>query len=369
MPFENGHRELVAYPQKREMILLTSRPVQLETPFSIFDAGVITPNDAFFVRWHLAGVPTSIDPSAYKLQVHGRVNAPLSYSLDDLRVQFDPVEITAVCECSGNSRGFFTPRVPGGQWGNGAMGNDKWRGARLKDVLAKSGVKAGAVQVRFNGMDEPALPQTPDFAKSLDIDLATGDDVIVAYAMNGEPLPLLNGYPVRLVVPGYFATYWVKMLNDVEVLDRPDDGYWMKTAYRIPADPCGCMLPGTKVPTVPVSRLSVRSFITNLRDGQKVRADQRIGVRGIAFDSGYGIQTVLFSSDGGAHWAPARLGPDEGRYSFRSWTASFVASSGTPYALQSLAVNAIGEAQRTIPVWNSAGYLRNSIETVHVTSE
>ncbi len=366
-PFENGQRALVAYPQKRELILLTSRPVQLETPFSVFDAGAITPNDSFFVRWHLAGVPTSIDPSAYSLKVHGLVNTPLSLSLDDLRKQFDAVEITAVCECAGNSRGFFSPRVAGGQWGNGAMGNAKWTGVRLKDILAKAGLATGAMQVRFDGMDAPVLPQTPDFMKSIDIDLATSDDVIVAYAMNGQPLPLLNGYPVRLVVPGYYGTYWVKMLNDIEALDRVDDNYWMKSAYRVPADPCGCMVPGTKVPTVPISRLTVRSFITNLSDGQRIRSGQRHEVRGIAFDSGYGIASVLFSADGGMHWIKASLGPDVGKYSFRTWSSSFAAVAGQTYALQSLATNAIGETQRTTPVWNSGGYLRNSIETVRVT--
>ena len=366
LPFANGRRPLATYPQKRKLILLTSRPVQLETPFNMFDEDILTPNDAFFVRWHLAGMPISMDPSLFKIQVHGLVNSPLSLSLDDLRMQFDPVEIAAVCECAGNSRGFFNPRVPGGQWGNGAMGNAKWRGARLKDMLAKAGVKDGAVQVRFNGMDEPVSPQTPDFAKSLDIALATSNDVIVAYEMNGRSLPLLNGYPARLIVPGYYATYWVKMLNDIEILDQPDDGYWMKTAYRVPADPCGCMQPGSKVPTVPISRLTVRSFITNLTDGQIVRPGQRATVRGIAFDSGYGIQTVLFSSNGGAQWTPATLGPDQGRYSFRQWHAQFTPSHSGEYALQSLAMNTIGESQRVTPVWNAGGYLRNAIETVRV---
>ena len=126
------------------------------------------------------------------------------------------------------------------------MGNAVWRGVRLKDILAEAGVAGGAIQVRFGGFDKPAHSEEPPFRKSLEMDVATRDDVLVAYAMNGEPLPVLNGYPVRLVVPGYYATYWVKMLNDIEVLDRPDDNYWMKTAYRVPADPCRCQQPGKK---------------------------------------------------------------------------------------------------------------------------
>src|SRR5215469_5474606 len=141
MPFANGERRMAVFPQKRPMIVLTSRPPQLETPFSVFNEGVLTPNDAFFVRYHLAGIPTSIDPDEFKLEVKGSVKSPQSFSLDDLRKQFNPVELVAVNQCSGNSRGFFQPRVPGGQSGNGAMGNARWRGVRLKDVLEKCGVQ------------------------------------------------------------------------------------------------------------------------------------------------------------------------------------------------------------------------------------
>jgi sulfite dehydrogenase len=368
MPFANGARAMVKYPQKRELILLTSRPVQLETPFSVFDDGLVTPNDAFFVRWHLAGVPTTVDPLSYHLVVRGLVDTPLTLSLDDLKTQFSPAEVTAVCQCAGNSRGFFAPRVPGGQWANGAMGNAKWRGVRLKDVLARAGVRKGAVQVRFNGMDRPVLTQTPDFMKSLDVDIATGDDVLVAYEMNGQPLPLLNGYPVRLIVPGWYATYWVKMLDDIEVLAQPDDNFWMKTAYRIPADPCGCQQPGTKVPTVPISRLTVRSFITSHTDGATVAANSRQAVRGIAFDRGTGIAKVALSVDGGTTWSDAKLGPDEGKYGFREWTANFSPQRGKRYALASAATAIDGAAQSATPIWNSSGYLRNSIETVGVVA-
>jgi len=362
---QNGERDLAIYPQKREMILLTSRPVQLETPFSTFDRGLITPNDSFFVRWHHEDLP-AIDPRAYALRVHGLVNTQLSLSLDALRTQFEAVEIAAVCECAGNSRAFFAPKVPGGQWGNGAMGNAVWRGARLKDILAKAGVATGAVQVRFGGLDKPTLTGDSPFLKSLDLDVATGNDVLIAYAMNGEPLPMLNGYPVRLVVPGYYATYWVKMLNDIEVLDRVDDNHWMRTAYRVPADPRRHEQPGAKLPTVPITRLTVRSFITSLSDGQRVQVGKRYTVSGIAFDSGFGIAKVLFSTDGGVHWTRAELGRDEGKYAFRAWTASFTPASRQQYSLQSLAVNSIGETQHTTSVWNSSGYLRNSIETVRV---
>ena len=367
LPFTNGTRPLAAYPQKRPLIVLTTRPVQLETPFSVFNDGEFTPNDAFFVRWHLAGVPTDIDASAFRINVHGLVNTPLELSVSDLKTGYDAVEIAAVCECSGNSRGYFDPRVPGGQWSNGAMGNALWKGARLKDILAKAGVKDGAVQVRLNGAEVPVVPATPDFVKALDMDLATSNDVIVAYSMNGADLPVLNGYPVRLIVPGYFATYWVKMLNDIEVIGDVDQNFWMKTAYRIPADPCGCQQPGTTVKTVPINRLTVRSFITSLADGATVTEGKPEAVSGIAFDGGFGIDRVLFSIDGGQHWSQAALEKDYGPYAFRRWHASFTPVAGRQYALASLAINMIGQAQRIDgQVWNPGGYLRNNVEIVHV---
>jgi len=167
-PFENGARPLVAFPQKRPLIVLTPRPPQLETPFAVFDEGVLTPNDAFFVRWHNADIPTSIDGAAHRIAVTG-TERTLHLSIADLKT-FEPVELIAVNQCSGNSRGFFGPRVPGGQWTNGAMGNARWKGARLRDILAKAGLKAGTKQIQFDGLDKPALSTTPDFLKSLDVD-------------------------------------------------------------------------------------------------------------------------------------------------------------------------------------------------------
>src|SRR5438309_11599742 len=175
LPFDNGERPLVRYPQKRPMIGQTSRPPQLETPFHIFNDGPITPNNAFFVRYHLADVPLNIDPDKFTLEIKGKVDRPLKLSLKEIR-KMRAVEIAAVNQCSGNSRGFFSPRVAGGQLGNGAMGCALWKGVRLKDVLDRAGVKAGAVQVRFSGLDTGILPQTPNFMKSLASDHARDGD-------------------------------------------------------------------------------------------------------------------------------------------------------------------------------------------------
>ena len=272
LPFDNGERPLVKYPQKRTMIGLTSRPPQLETPFSIFNDGPITPNNAFFVRYHLADVPLDIDPDKFTLEIKGKVDHPLKLSLKDIR-KLPAVELVAVNQCSGNSRGLFNPRVAGGQLGNGAMGNARWHGVPLKTVLDKAGVQQGAKQVTFNGMDGPVSDSTPDFVKALDIDHARDGEVMLAYGMNGEDLPVLNGFPLRLIVPGYYGTYWVKHLNEITVIDSVFDGFWMKSAYRIPDNACHCVEPGTAPKaTIPINRFNVRSFITSVADGAKLQA-------------------------------------------------------------------------------------------------
>ncbi|WER47773.1 molybdopterin-dependent oxidoreductase [Cupriavidus sp. WKF15] len=369
MPFANGERELVAFPQKRPLILLTSRPPQLETPFSVFNEGVLTPNDAFFVRYHWSGIPTSIDPQAYRLRIGGHVKAPLELSLADLKTLADPVEIVAVNQCSGNSRGFFDPRVGGGQLGNGAMGNARWTGVPLKKVLEKAGVQPGAVQVTFNGLDKPPLETGPDFVKALNIDHALDGEVMLAWAMNGADLPMLNGYPLRLVVPGHYGTYWVKHLSDIQVVDKVFDGFWMASAYRIPANPCACVAPGTAPSaTTPIGRFTVRSFITSLQDGAKVPAGRETVVRGIAFDGGYGIAEVAFSADGGRSWQSAKLGQDLGRYSFREWTAALRPPRRGNLDLRVRAVNRIGQSQPLEALWNPPGYMRNVVETTRVTA-
>ena len=367
MPFENGERPLVKYPQKRMMIGMTSRPPQLETPFSVFNDGVITPNDAFFVRYHLAGIPLEVDPDTFTVEVKGKVDKPLKLSLAELK-RMPSVEIVAVNECSGNSRGFFEPRVAGGQLGDGAMGNARWKGVSLKAVLDRAGVQKDARQATFNGLDGPIVNKTPDFVKALDIDQARNGEVMLAYSMNGQDLPFLNGFPLRLVVPGYYGTYWVKHLSEITVIDSVFDGYWMKTAYRIPDNDCNCTEPGTPPKTtIPIGRLTVRSFITSVGDGAKVAAGQPITLKGIAFDGGTGIKEVAVSTDDGKSWTPAKLGQDLGKYSFREWQLPVTLTAG-PHELKVRATNNGGQTQPMKPLWNPAGYLRNVVETTRVTA-
>src|SRR2546430_742647 len=354
-----------AFPQKGPVILQRTRPPLLETPFEVFDKGVFTPNDQFYVRWHWALIPTDIDINKFPLTVRGHVNQPLSLSLNDILHGLPSVQLAAVNQCSGNSRGFFQPRVSGGEWANGAMGNALWSGVRLKDVLDKAGVKAGAVQVRFKGLDEPVVADAPHFMKSLDIDHARDGEVMIAYAMNGEQLPLVNGFPLRLVVPGWYATYWVKMLNDIEVLDQPDTNYWTKVAYTIPDTPHASTKPGeTGVKMIPINRMVPRSFVTNIASGTKVKAAAPMTLRGIAFGGDCGVASVDFSIDRGKSWHQAQLGKDEGKYGFRQWQTQLTLPGAGEYSLLVRCTNSNGVAQPDVPNWNPAGFMRNVMESI-----
>ena len=367
LPFENGERPLVKYPQKRPMIGLTQRPPQLETPFPVFNENVITPNDAFFVRYHLANIPFGdIDPDTWTVEIKGAVNKPLKLKLAELK-RLPSIELVAVNQCSGNSRGFSEPRVPGGQSGNGAMGNARWRGVPLKAVLDQAGVKAGAKQVAYAGFDGPVLDKTPKFVKALELDHARDGEVMIAWQMNGADLPVLNGFPVRMIVPGWYGTYWMKHLNEVTVLDKEYDGFWMKGAYRIPDTDNGSIEPGTAPKaTVPINRFNVRSFITSVADGASVKAGQTT-LKGIAFDGGSGIKAVDVSADDGKTWTPAKLGQDLGKYSFREWTLPVTLAAG-PHVLKVRATANDGKVQPDKAGWNPAGYMRNVIESTRVTA-
>ncbi len=366
LPGGPNERQLTkAFPQKGEMILQRTRPPLLETPFEVFDRGVFTPNDQFFVRWHWADIPTEINVETYRLNVGGHVNMPVSLTFADL-MALPRVELAAVNQCSGNSRGYFEPRVAGGEWSNGAMGNAKWMGVSLKDVLDRAGIKAGAQRARFAGMDEPVVDGAPKFLKSLDIDHARDGEVMLAFAMNGEQLPLLNGFPLRLVVPGWYSTYWVKMVRGIEVLDGPDDNFWTAKAYTIPDTPGADVKPGqTGFKVVPINRMVPRSFVTNFRDGDMLKAGTPTLVRGIALGGSTGVKAVDISANGGATWIPAKLGNDEGRYSFRQWSTSIQLARGD-VAIMVRCTNSDGLVQPASSNWNPSGFMRNVIETTRL---
>lgn len=358
-------QRMARFPEKTDMILLTSRPPQLETPLHYFKDS-ITPNEAVFVRWHISQIPTSVDLSEWRLKVGGNTEKQLSLSMNDL-MKFEKVSYTAVIQCSGNSRSLFEPRVVGGQWGNGAMGNVTWAGSRLKDILDKAGLKAGSVDVSFNGLDEPPLPTVPDLVKSLPVDKALEDDILVAYEMNGKQLPMLNGFPARLIVPGWYATYWVKSLSEITALTTPFEGFWVKTAYRIPDTPCGCIPPGSaQKKSIPINRMTTRSLIIEPANASSLKVNRPVTIMGIAFSGGYSIRDVIVSVDGGNTWRGAQLGKDMGRYSWIQWTFPWKPEKPGKFTLMARATNSIGESQPFDGLWNPSGYLWNKIEKTEV---
>ena len=365
-----GWPSTVKFPEKGDLLLQSDRPPNLESPLHVFRED-ITPNENFYVRWHLGILPTKVDTATFRLAIAGHVGEPLSLSVDDLKKNFEAVSMIAVNQCSGNSRSLYEPRMPGVQWGSGAMGNAKWTGVRLRDLLAKAGVKPGAVDVSFNGLDEPVLPAapgfagTPDFVKSLPFARANDGEVMVAYEMNGQPLPMLNGFPLRLIVPGWYATYWVKALSQIEVLDKSFEGFWVAKAYRVPNTPDFQESPKALAKdTVPISRMTVRSLFVRPEPAEKVVAGIEYEVQGLAMDSGKGMKQVEISIDGGNTWTDAKLDPELGKYSWRRWRFAWKPPAGQ-HQLKVRATNLAGETQ-TQAQWNRSGYARNVIESLEV---
>jgi DMSO/TMAO reductase YedYZ molybdopterin-dependent catalytic subunit len=354
------------WPEKSSaLILRTERPPNLEMPLEYLRHD-LTPNDLMFVRWHWSGLPLSVDLRTFRLTLAGHVERPISLSFDDLR-GLEPVSITAVNQCSGNSRALFVPRVPGVQWAGGALANAKWTGVRLRTLLDRAGVRAGARCVTFRGLDKPPIEGPAPFVKSLEIDRALDPDVLVAWAMNDQPLPMLNGFPLRLVVPGWYSTYWVKSLTEITVLDTAFDGFWMAKAYRIPATEGADEAPDRLAKeTVPISRMDVRSLVVTPEPSARLQVGKPCAMEGIAFDGGSGIAGVEVSVDGGAGWQDAALDPDLGRYSFRRWRLAWTPARSGPTTIVVRATSVSGEQQRPTPQWNRSGYMRNVYERTPV---
>jgi DMSO/TMAO reductase YedYZ molybdopterin-dependent catalytic subunit len=348
------------FPQKRDMIVQRMHPPLLETPFGVFDQGLLTPNDQHFVRWHW-DFPTSIDIERYRVAVYGAVQSPLTLSLDQVLRAGKIVQFNAVNQCAGNGRGLFEPRVAGAQWGPGAMANAQWRGVRLRDVLDKAGLRSNARFVRFRGLDRPPVEGAPQYIKSIPIDVARADETIIAFAMNGTALPFLNGYPLRIVVPGWYSTYWVKMLSDIEVLTSEDQNFWMAKAYRMPVAP---VKPGdTGFATRPISAMVPCAWITGQSGGRGVLKS----VHGIAMGGDVGVANVdlVVDSDDG-RIIETQLGSDEGKYGFRRWSA-LLPENFAIGRIGPRATNANGVTQPLAHSWNPGGYARDGVEFRDVT--
>jgi hypothetical protein len=249
------------------------------------------------------------------------------------------------------------------------MGNARWRGVRLRDILNKIGVKKEAVEVVYDGADSGVIDKTPDFIKSLPVWKAMDENTLIAFEMNGAPLPHWNGFPARIVVPGWTGTYWVKHLTTIDVFSKPYDGFWMTTAYRIPVGkfPVVDRFISQETPAnTPITEMVVNSLITNIEEGQKFRLGQTLEVKGIAWDGGYGIQLVEVSTDEGTTWRPAELGQDLGRFAWRQWSYRFKPDAKGKHAIMAKATNRIGNTQTFEPILNPAGYHHNVVQKIGI---
>lgn len=358
--------DLETLPGKVPLVRRSMRPPNYETPIELFD-GPITPNRAFFVRWHLANI-AEVEVGKWRLRVGGAAaSTPMEYSLDELQRGFENVELVAVCQCSGNRRGLSDPHVPGVEWGYGAMGNARWKGVRLRDVLNKAGVRKDAIEIAFDGADQGVSPATPDFRKSLPAWKAMDENTLLVWEMNGEPLPHWNGAPLRVMVPGWTATYWLKQLVSIEALDKPLVTFWMNTAYRVPKGKFAFadrFLSQESDTSTPITEMVVNSLITNVRNGQQIARGRDLEIRGIAWDAGYGMHSVEVSLDAGRSWFPAELGTDLGRFSFRPWRFVARPTVAGPIVVMARATNRQGSTQVQDLIFNPPGYHNNVMQRI-----
>ncbi len=346
-----------------KLVTKVSRPFDAETPVEAF-ASWITPNDRFFVRSHFGPPPSDrIDPASWRLSVKGLADRPLSLSLSDL-ARFEEVSVTAVVQCSGNGRAFHRPRAGGVQWRKGAVGNARWTGVRLRDVLAKAGVQAKAKHLHLLGADRPILPSTPLFLRSIPIEKALHPDTILATRMNGDPLPLLHGAPLRLIAPGWMADACVKWLTDLTLSETEAPGYYMQTAYRYPVRP---VQPGEKVNPAdlrPVEAMIVKSLITSPLDGGTVHGD--IVVQGVAWTGEGRIVSVEVSTDEGRTWSRAKLTGDNVPYAWRTWEHDWRPTRPGSHGLLCRATDDRGHTQPERSPWNPSGFLWNGWDRITV---
>lgn len=346
---------------KEKLITRTASPLNQETPLELLNTW-ITPNDLHFVRNHY-DIP-QVDLQTWKLVVDGEVDQSLTLTFDDLK-RFDAVTAVRTLECAGNGRSFFSPKATGTQWGAGAVGTAQYVGVRLADVLGRAGVRSTGKHVMFNGADEPALPSAPDFVRSIPIEKALHPDTLLVHTMNGEPLPVLHGYPLRVIPAGWVGSACVKWLVNIRVLQQPYDGHFMVKSYRMPRSP---VAPGAQVDPkemVSLTGLEVKSLLTAPLNDATV-APGRLTVRGMAWGGEADIAKVEVSTDFGRTWELARLGKDQARYAWRLWEYEWEIAEPGSYLLMSRATDVGGRTQPIEQIWNPSGYLWNVIPRVRV---
>ena len=340
------------------MIVRSPRPEDLEMPLDGF-TGWITPVDRFFVRCHTYTPQVSM--SEWSLKIDGKVDRPTTLTLDDLK-KLPRVELVSVLECAGNGRRFYEPHVAGTQWAFGSVGNGRWTGVRLRDVLQKAGIRSSAKEILFDGADVP-IGKMADFQRTITSAKALHPDTLLAYEMNGQALPVQHGFPLRVIAPGWAGDSWVKWVQHIEVLEHEFEGFWMKSAYRRPLHP---VPPGGTVDaseTVPVTDLNVKSVIAAPSGWAKPGT---VRVQGTAWSNGSPVSKVEVSTDGGRTWKSAKLGGSQTRYGWRLWQHDWKAAEGQ-YTLLSRATNTAGQTQPLHQEWNPSGYLWNVAQPAAIT--
>ncbi len=349
-------------PGKEQLIVRSRRFFDLEMPLDKMQTW-ITPVDLFFVRNHVSE-PYSLNPATWRLNIAGEVEHPVELTYEDL-AKFESATVTNTLECAGNGRAFFEPHAPGIQWQRGAVGNARWTGPRLKDVLARAGVKSTGKHVVFKGLEEPP-GKVPQFMRSLPIEKALDADTLLATHMNGEKLTKHHGFPARILAPGWIGAASAKWVTEIRVLDHEFDGAYMKTGYRVPAR---ALSPGEELkpdePTVVVTKLNVKSVIAGPGDGSRARRGP-ILVHGAAWAGEANVTRVEISIDGGQSWKPAQLGQDHAKYAWRVWKYSWTPKSSGDYVIMSRAADDAGRVQPMQASWNPSGYLWNAIDRVKI---
>jgi DMSO/TMAO reductase YedYZ molybdopterin-dependent catalytic subunit len=343
---------------RRRLIQMNGYPIDAETPLDLLTS-YLTPNDVFFVRHHWN--PTFPDAAAWRLTVDGEVERPLSLSLADLRAM-PRASATCVLQCAGNGRALHRPIVPGVQWKYGAVGNAKWTGVRVRDLLEKAGLKAGARHLHTFGTDKPP-EKVPPFHRSVELDKVR-EDGLIAFEMNGEPLPQLHGGPARLVVPGWAGDHWMKWLDRISPQTAPQTGFYMDVGYRYPKTPGEPGVAFKPEEMTPVTELFVKSNITEAPAGARVGTAATI--RGFAFSGAPDVTKVEVSDDGGATWSPAALGKDHDPHAWRLWSFAYTPRKAGKTTLHARATDSRGSVQPRDAVWNQSGYLYNAWPSVEI---
>jgi len=349
--------------------LLGDRPLNAETPAHLLN-DFVTPASKLFVRNN--GVPpVNTDPANWMLEIAGEAcERPQRFSIDDLKARFEVVTRHLVLECGGNGRSEFRPRVSGNQWTTGAVGCPRWTGVRLADVLRACGVAPTAVYVGYESADTHLSgdPKKQPISRGVPIEKALEDDCLLAFEMNGAPIPDVHGAPLRLLAPGYPGSASGKWLTTLLIRDRVHDGAKMTgSSYRVPCEP---VAPGTKVPDEAmciIEAMPVKSLITAPRSGLSLKAGEALIIEGHAWSGAGTIAEVALSADFGASWQTARLGAAENRFGWQRFEQTVTLPGPGYYEIWARATDEAGATQpMLVPGWNPKGYLNNAAHRIAV---